>query len=180
MEQKGHYDSPLLAAILGLIIISVVMVYSASSVVALTSYNDAAYFARRQILWAVAGLLVMAITMRMDHRILGEQRVVVAILLISLLLLAATLMPGVGRTINGSSRWLRFGMLSFQPSELAKVALVVYLSYYIAKKGERIRDFMNGIAPAYVVAGLFMGVAAVQPDLMPTLGASATWYFLAR
>ena len=167
--QQGHYDSTLFAAILGLIIISVVMVYSSSSVVALTSYDDAAFFARRQLLWAVAGLSVMAITMRMDHRLLGEQRVVVTILLVSLLLLAATMAPGIGRTINGSRRWLRFGMLSFQPSELAKLALVVYLSYYIAKKGERIRDFLNGVTPAYVVAGLFMALAVVQPDFGTTM-----------
>ena len=167
--QKGHYDSPLFAAILGLIIISVVMVYSSSSVVALTSYDDAAFFARRQLIWAVVGFLVMAVTMRMDHRLLGDQRVVMAILLVSLLLLAATLVPGIGRTVNGSRRWLRLGMLSFQPSELAKVALVVYLSYYIAKKGERIRDFMNGITPAYVVAGVFMATAVLQPDFGTTM-----------
>jgi cell division protein FtsW len=168
-HHSGHYDSPLFVAILGLIIISVVMVYSSSSVVALTSYDDAAFFARRQLMWAVAGLLVMAATMRMDHRLLGDQRVVLAILLISLMLLAATLVPGIGRTINGSRRWLRLGMLSFQPSELAKVALVIYLSYYIAKKGERIRDFMNGITPAYVVAGLFMATAVLQPDFGTTM-----------
>lgn len=167
--QQGHYDSTLFAAILGLIIISVVMVYSSSSVVALTSYNDAAFFARRQLMWAVAGLLVMAFTMRMDHRLLGEQRVVMAILFVSLLLLAATLVPGIGRTVNGSRRWLRLGMLSFQPSELAKMALVVYMSYYISKKGERIRDFMNGITPAYVVAGVFMATAVLQPDFGTTM-----------
>ncbi len=167
--QQGHYDSALFAAILALIIISVVMVYSSSSVVALTSYDDAAFFARRQIIWAVAGLLVMAATMRMDHRLLGEQRVVMAILLVSLLLLAATLVPGLGRTVNGSRRWLRLGLLSFQPSELAKVALVIYLSYYIVKKGERIRDFMNGITPAYVVAGVFMATAVFQPDFGTTM-----------
>jgi cell division protein FtsW len=169
MEHKGHYDSPLLAAILALIIISVVMVYSSSSVVALTSYDDAAFFARRQLMWAVGGLLVMAATMRMDHRLLGDQRVVVAILLISVMLLAATLVPGIGRTVNGSRRWIRLGMLSFQPSELAKAALIVYLSYYIAKKGERIRDFMNGITPAYVVAGVFMAIAVLQPDFGTTM-----------
>jgi len=167
--QQGHYDSALFAAILALIIISVVMVYSSSSVVALTSYDDAAYFARRQLIWAVAGLLLMAATMRMDHRLLGDQRVVMAILLVSLLLLAATLAPGIGRTVNGSRRWLRFGLLSFQPSELAKVALVIYLSYYIAKKGERIRDFTNGIMPAYVVAGMFMATAVFQPDFGTTM-----------
>jgi len=169
MTQQGHYDSALFATILGLIIISVVMVYSSSSVVALTSYDDAAFFARRQLIWAVAGFLAMAITMRMDHRLLGDQRVVMAILLVSLLLLAATLVPGVGRMINGSRRWLRLGIFSFQPSELAKVALVIYLSYSIAKKGERIRDFMNGITPAYVVSGVFMATAVLQPDFGTTM-----------
>ena len=85
------------------------------------------------------------------------------------MLLAATLVPGVGRMINGSRRWLRLGILSFQPSELAKFALVVYLSYYIAKKGERLRDFMNGLVPAYVVTGVFLLVAIRQPDFGATM-----------
>jgi cell division protein FtsW len=66
--------------------------------------------------------------------------------------------------VNGSRRWIRLGVLSFQTSEFAKVALVLYLSYYIANKGERIRDFMNGLVPAYVVTAVFMGLAALQPD----------------
>ncbi len=140
------------------------MVYSSSSVVALTTYDDPAFFMKRQILWAAAGSLLMAVAMRIDHRRLSDQRVVIALLVVSLALLAATLVPGVGRMINGSRRWLRLGMLSFQPSELAKFALVVYLSYYIAKKGERIRDFMNGLVPAYVVTAVFLGVAVLQPD----------------
>ena len=166
---KGHYDGALFVVILALLITSVVMVYSSSSVVALTSYNDSAFFAKRQLSWAVGGLLLMAFTMRMDHRRLGEQRTVIALLVVSLLLLVATLAPGIGRTVNGSRRWLRLGMLSFQPSELVKVTLVAYLSYVIAKKGERIRDFMNGIVPVYVVAGLFMALAVLQPDFGTTM-----------
>lgn len=147
-----------------LIMISVVMVYSASSVVALTSYDDPAYFMKRQIMWAAAGLALMALTMRIDHRRLSNQRVVIAFLAISLLLLIATLVPGVGRMVNGSRRWVRFGMASFQPAELVKFALVAYLSYYIIKKGERIRDFANGMVPAYVVTGVLCGIAMLQPD----------------
>jgi cell division protein FtsW len=160
----GHYDRLLLFAILTLLVVSVVMVYSASSVVALTTYDDAAFFMKRQILWAAAGLVFMTAGMRIDHRRLSDQRVVTALLVVSLALLAATLVPGVGRMINGSRRWLRLGALSFQPSELAKFALVVYLSYYITKKDGRIRDFMNGLVPAYVVTAVFLGVAVLQPD----------------
>jgi cell division protein FtsW len=163
-NHTGHYDRLLLFAILTLLAISVVMVYSSSSVIALTTYDDPAFFMKRQLLWACIGLALMATAMRTDHRLLSDQRVVVALMALSLALLAATLIPGVGRMINGSRRWLRFGMLSFQPSELAKFALVVYMSYYIAKKGERLRDFMNGMVPAYVVTAVFLGVAALQPD----------------
>ena len=164
MHHKGHYDRTLLFAVLMLLVVSVVMVYSSSSVVALTTYDDSAFFMKRQLLWAIVGLALMAITMRIDYRQLSGQRVVVSLMAVSLLLLAATLVPGIGRTINGSRRWLRLGMLSFQPAELAKFALVVYMSYYIAKKGDRVRDFMDGLVPAYVVTAVFLGVAVFQPD----------------
>jgi cell division protein FtsW len=175
VHHKTHYDRTLLVVILLLIVISVVMVYSSSSVVALTTYDDPAYFMKRQIIWAAVGLALMAVTMRLDHRLLSDRRVVLALVLVSLILLAATLVPGVGRMVNGSRRWLRISMVSFQPSELAKFALIVYLSYFIAKQGERIRDFMNGLVPAYVVTAVFMALSLVQPDF----GAAMTFVAVA-
>ncbi len=163
-SHKGHYDRTLLFAVISLLVVSVVMVYSSSSVVALTSYDDPAFFMKRQMLWALVGLLMMAVTMRMEHRLFEDQRIVIALMAISLTMLAATLVPGIGKVINGSRRWLRFGILSFQPSELAKFALVVYASYSIAKKGVRIRDFMNGLVPVYVVTGVFIMAVILQPD----------------
>ena len=124
---KGHYDRTLLFAILMLLVVSVVMVYSASSVVALTTYNDSAFFMKRQLLWVTVGLALMAVTMHVDHRFLSDQRVVIALVVLSLALLTATLVPGVGRMVNGSRRWLRLGMLSFQPSEFAKLVLILGL-----------------------------------------------------
>jgi cell division protein FtsW len=164
MNSKAHADKTLFFTIMALLLISVIMVYSSSSVVALTNYNDPAYFVKRQILWLVIGLALMAITMHTDHHALANRRAVVGLLIISLLLLAATLVPSVGREINGARRWLRFGSLTFQPSELAKFAMVVYLSYYLSKKGERIRDLANGLIPACVVTALFLGVTTLQPD----------------
>jgi cell division protein FtsW len=164
MRDSGHYDRILLSAILSLLVVSVVMVYSSSSVVALMTYDDPAYFMKRQLLWAVAGLALMAITMRMDHRIFYDQRLAIGLTVVALVMLLVTLVPGIGKMINGSRRWLKFGLLSFQPAEFAKFALVVYMSYFIAKKGERIRDFMNGIVPAYVVTGMFLIATIRQPD----------------
>jgi len=164
IHYKKHYDRILFITILMLLIISVVMVYSSSSVVALTSYDDSAYFMKRQILWVLIGFALMSITMHVDHHLLSDRRAVLAILIISLVLFAGTLLPGIGTTINGSRRWLRYGILSFQPSEFAKFAFIVYMSYYIAKKGERLYDFMNGLVPSYVMCGVFLAIAAMQPD----------------
>ncbi len=164
INHRGSYDGLLLFAIFTLLVISVVMVYSASSVVALTEYNDTQFFMKRQLMWTLLGLGLMAITMRVDHCHLSKQRVALILLVVSLMLFGATLVPGIGRMINGSRRWLRLGMLSFQPSELAKFTLVVYLSYFMAKKGDRIRDFKHGLVPAYVITALFLVLAALQPD----------------
>jgi len=164
INHRGSYDRLLLFAIFILLVISVVMVYSSSSVVALTEYNDSAFFMKRQLMWTLLGLGLMAITMRIDHRHLSKQRVALILLVVTLLLFGATLIPGIGRMINGSRRWLRLGMLSFQPSELAKFTLVVFLSYFMTKKGDRIRDFKNGLVPAYVITALFLILAALQPD----------------
>ena len=169
VNTQAHYDKTLLIAVLALVGVSVVMVYSASSAVALTSYGDPQFFMKRQILWAVVGLAVMAITMRIDHRVFEDRRVVLALVVVTLVLLIALLVPGIGRVINGSRRWLRFGVVSFQPSELAKFTIIVYLSYLMAKKGERIRDFTNGIVPVYIVTGLFLILAMLQPDFGTTM-----------
>ncbi len=163
-HHKGHFDRTLLFAIFMLLVISVVMVYSSSSIVALTTYNDPALFMKRQITWAAFGLLVMAVMMRLDHRRLSDQRVVIILVVLALVLMAATLAPGIGRMANGARRWLQIGGRSFQPSEFGKFALVVYISYYLEKKGDRLRDFVNGLVPAYVMTAAFLLVVALQPD----------------
>lgn len=164
MNTVGQYDKMLLFAVAALLAVGIVMVYSSSSVVALTNYGDPAYFMKRQVLWALLGLGLMTVTMHTDHMVFADQRAALGLLVISLLLFFATLVPGVGHEINGARRWLRLGGLTFQPSELAKFSMAVYISYYVAKKGERIRDFTNGLVPSFVVTGLFVVAAVSQPD----------------
>jgi len=161
---QGRYDTVLLGAVLGLLAIGVVMVYSSSSVVALTSYNDASYFMKRQIVWALLGLLAMMTAMHVDHEIFGRKQVVAVLLAVTLLLLAAVLVPGIGRSINGARRWLRVGALSFQPAELMKFTLVVYVSAYVTGKGKKIRSLVHGLVPGLLICGLFLGLTLVQPD----------------
>jgi cell division protein FtsW len=163
-EAQGQYDRMLFGAVLLLVGIGVVMVYSASSVIALTTYNDPSYFMKRQILWMLVGLGVMQITLRIDHAVLANKRVVLALLAVTMLLLVAAFLPHVGRTVNGARRWIRLGGFSFQPAELMKFSLVVYLSSYLSGKGDRIRDFRQGLVPPLVVTGTFLGIALLQPD----------------
>jgi len=89
---------------------------------------------------------------------------VVALLAVTLLLLAATFLPVVGRTVNGARRWVRFAGLTFQPAELMKFTLIVYLSSYISTKRERLRDFREGLLPAFIIVGAFLGLTMLQPD----------------
>jgi cell division protein FtsW len=165
MKDSGrHYDRMLFGAVMLLLGIGIVMVYSSSSVVALTTYHDPSYFMKRQILWALLGAGALMACMRMDHEKLADKRVVVLLLAVTLLLLAATFLPAVGRTVNGARRWIRLGWLTFQPAELMKFTLVVYLSSYISTKRDRLREFQGGLLPAFVVTAVFLGLTLLQPD----------------
>ena len=164
MDARGQYDKILLAAVMVLLAGGVVMVYSSSSVVALTTYNDPTYFMRRQTIWAALGFIMMMVTMRVDHEMLANKQVVAALLLVTFALLAATFIPGIGRTVNGARRWIKAGPFTFQPAELMKVVLVVYLSSYLSSRREIIRDFQRGLLPAIAVTGLFLGLVLLQPD----------------
>ncbi len=175
---KPHHDKTLFIAVTALIIIGVVMVYSSSSVVALRRFSDPAYFMKRQIIWALIGLALMALATRTDHRIFDSQRSALGLVLISLALLAAVLAPGLGSEINGARRWLRLGGLGFQPAEFGKFTLAVYMSYYIAKKGQRIREFGNGLAPAFVVTGIFLGLVVLQPDFGAAVTLASVAFFM--
>lgn len=176
IEARGQYDKVLFSAGMLLLLIGVVMVYSSSSVVALTVYHDPSYFMKRQILWALFGLAAMAVMMRLDHEKLSSKRVVAALLIVTLVLMIMTLLPGTGRAINGARRWLRLPGLTFQPAELMKFTLVLYLSSYISTKGERLRDFANGLMPSFVMSALFFGVAMLQPDFGTVMAMAAVLF----
>lgn len=164
VHMDRHYDKTLVFSVLALLAAGIVMVYSSSSVVAFTTYGDPSYFMKRQILWALVGTALMAVAMHTDYRAFGDQRAVLGLLIITLVLLATTLMPGIGKTINGARRWIKLGGLTFQPSELAKFVIVVYVSYTLAKKGDRIRNFMSGLLPPLVATGMCTVLILLQPD----------------
>ncbi|TMQ24998.1 MAG: putative lipid II flippase FtsW [Candidatus Rokuibacteriota bacterium] len=141
----------------------VVMVYSASAVVAADRFGDPYFFLKKQLFWALLGSVGMLVAVRVDYRRL--ERFVLPALVLAGVLLVLVLIPPIGQAINGTRRWIRLGPVSFQPAELAKVALVFYLAAFVARRQEEVADVRRGILPPLLVAGSFAALVLVQPDL---------------
>jgi cell division protein FtsW len=162
-----RYDPWLLGAALVLAMLGVVMVYSASAVYASARLGDGLWFFKRQALGALAGLAALLLAMKLGYRRI--EKLAVPLLLLSLILLVLVLVPGLGVVAGGARRWLRVGSLSFQPSELAKVALVLWLARSLARKGERVRSFSAGLLPHLFMLGLFALLLLLEPDFGTTV-----------
>jgi cell division protein FtsW len=141
----------------------VVMVYSASAIVAADRFRDPYFFLKKQLFWALLGSVAMLVAVRVDYRKL--ERFVLPALIVAGVLLLLVLIPPIGQAINGTRRWIRLGPVSFQPAELAKLALVFYLAAFLARNQERLDDLRRGLLPPLLVGGLFAGLVFVQPDL---------------
>jgi cell division protein FtsW len=162
-EHKNSYDLVLLFLTLSLVGIGLVMLYSSSSIVAQERFGDSMYFVKRQIVFALLGLAVLIVSKNLPY--LVYRRLVYVILGVTVLSLIIVLLPHVGHRVGGARRWLRFGPISIQPAEFAKLALIIYISYSVAKKKERLREFSVGYAPHLLISGVFIGLVVMQPDL---------------
>lgn len=157
----GPMDPVMSAVVVALIGFGVVMVYSASTVEATTQRHDPQFFLVRQAAYAVAALGVMFAASRIDyHRIYKLTYPVLGLAGVLLVLCVA----GLGHTGGGAVRWLALGPIHIQPAEMAKLALVAWLAYSLAKKAERVKTFTIGFLPHLLVAGLFMLLCMKQPD----------------
>jgi len=146
-----------------LICIGIVMIYSASSIYAWERYNDSAFFLKRHIIFVLIGALLMFLVMCLDYKLL--QRYAKPALAISLFLLLLVLIPGIGREVAGARRWFRFKFISFQPSEFANLALIIYIADFIARKNKDILSLWRGFLPPILVLGFTVLCILAQPDL---------------
>lgn len=153
-------DYLLLGCALIMLGLGLVMVMSASGVMAELSYGDKYLFFKKQSLYAVTGLVVMAAMTFIDRRVL--YRLTYVVLGCVVLLLAATLI--FGYEAGGARRWLHLGPLSLQPLEAAKIALVFYLAYFFSHKQEHVKTFSVGFLPPVLITGLLGGLLLLQPD----------------
>jgi len=156
-------DPWLLGTVLLLTAAGLVMVYSASSVRAGTELHDQFYFLRRQLVAAGAGVGVMLLALAMGAR--GAEKLTPLVLGTAVAALVLVLVPGIGTVAGGARRWMALGPVRFQPAELAKVALVLYLARSLARKQSRLRLFSVGLLPHLLVGGLLVGLCLLERDL---------------
>ncbi len=150
-----------------LICIGVVMIYSASSIYAWEKYKDSLFFLKRHLIFLAIGIFLTFLIMMADYRKL--QNLAKPLLILSIFLLALVLIPGIGREVSGARRWFRFKFISFQPSELSGIAIIIYIADFIARRGNRIKTFFKGFLPPICVMGLVALLVLMQPDLGTTL-----------
>lgn len=163
LPKRGTPDFQLLILTLLLVGFGLVMVFSASSSLTLASSkfgNDPLFFIKRQVIWIVLGTIVMFIAMNIHYSKFKKWYVPIFIITVILLLVVA-----FSEKINGAKSWLSIGKLGIQPTELAKISIILYISALITKKGERFRDFRTGYIPVMVIVGIVAGLIMMQPDL---------------
>ena len=156
----------LLLITLGLTAIGQVMVYSASSPVAMTTArygNDPLYFVKNGVVFTIAGVLLMLLVMRMPVSLFKSLTPLA--LVVSLLLLVAVMVPGVGATINGARRWIAVGPITVQPSELAKLALLGTVAALLAAKKTAPQTFGELMKPIGLLTGVVCALVLAEPDL---------------
>ena len=157
-----HCDSILLAVTIILVLIGLVMVFSSSGVYAMEKYNDAYYFLKRQVVWAALGAMIMLSARKMDYRNL--EKYTYYIMGLVFLMLLAVMIPGFGKEVGGARRWLVLGGFTFQPSELAKFALILFIAKSLVKRSDQLKNFAYGYLPKLIVLSFFFLPILFQPD----------------
>jgi cell division protein FtsW len=162
IPRTTSYDLVLVVVVLALTLIGIAMVYSASGIKALDALDEPRYFLGWQSLWAAIGLVGMLAATRIDYH--RYRTLAFPLFVVAIVLLAAVLLPSVGTTVNGAARWLRAGPVGIQPAELAKLALILYLGFWLGNRQDRIGR--GGTLVGFVVATGLTGVLVfAEPDL---------------
>ncbi len=163
MREGLTIDRWLFLAVVILLAVGITMVLSTSYLYAQERFSDGTYFFRKQLAAIGIGLMLFFITASVPSA--TYRRLAYPLLGVSLLVLMLVLIPEIGLVRGGARRWLSLGGFVFQPGELAKISLVLYLAHSLAKKEEKIRTFTVGVLPHLIVGGLFLGLVVFEPDL---------------
>src|SRR5262249_34248561 len=154
-------DYLLLASTIALVVLGTLMVYSASFVVAHNEFNDDADFRGRQLLGVAAGGVGLILAARIDYR--RWRRLSLPIMLMCIAMLVLVLVPGIGSSSYGAVRWIKLGPLQIQPSEIAKLAMTLYLADWLARRGSVLAQLLKGLLPCALILGIVAGLVGGRP-----------------
>ena len=163
MNYLKKIDYLLVLAVVFLCLFGLIMVFSASYPLAILDFNPPRYFFTKQLQFFGIGLVLFALTCIFPFRVYGKMSPIFVVL--SIILLVAVLIPGIGVERNYSQRWLRIGSFILQPTEAVKLAMIIYFAYIYAKKQESIDHFWKGVMPPLFILGLVFILILKQPDL---------------
>lgn len=175
MSRKLHPDKWLFSATVGLALFGVVMVYSASALMAQAEDHSQYYYFIKQGIWMAIGLAVMFVMMQIDYHHLRNRRLIFFLLVVTVVLLLAVF--GFGK-VNGAHRWIKFKFFSIQPSELSKLVLAIFLAYFLEKRAGEETDFWQTFVPCATVAGALAFLIALEPDLGTALMLGVLFFVL--
>jgi len=162
MAKKLYPDKWLFAATVGLALFGVVMVYSASAVIAQRENGTQYYYVIKQAIWTSIGFVVMLAAMQFDYNRLRDRRLVYGLLLLTVLMLLAVFAFG---RVNGAHRWIKFKGFSIQPSELSKLVLALFMAYFLEKRAGDEQSFWRTFLPCAFITGLLAVLVVAEPDL---------------
>lgn len=166
------YDKWLITAVLGLIIIGLMMVASSSVMVSTKYYHQPFHFLIRQAGYLFIGFLISIAMLRIDSSVL--ERISVPLLLVCMGLLVLVLIPGIGRMVNGSRRWLAIGPIGIQVSELAKITMILYVAGYLVRQQEQMTQNIMGFIKPMIILSLFAFLLLLEPDFGATVVITGT------
>jgi len=161
MARKLQSDKWMFLATLALVCASVVMVYSASALVALERFQQPYLFVTKQVMWAAIGLALLSLVMRVDYRTYRNDKLIWTLLAVVGVLLVAVLFSG---RVNGTRRWFGIGGLGIQPSELAKIAVIFFAALVLERRMHRVNEVGYSLAPIALILGPVLVLILLQPD----------------
>jgi cell division protein FtsW len=162
LTASSHHDVTLLASALTLVSLGLTMVFISSTVMANAQYQDPYFFVKRQTFYALGGVGVLVAGRSIDYH--HYKRWVYWLLLLAFIGLCLVFVPGLGAKVRGAARWIRLGPLTLQPSEFAKLAMVIFLAYSLSRKQEKMKYFAIGFLPHMLIAGVFIVLIGKEPD----------------
>jgi cell division protein FtsW len=170
MAKRVSVDGWLFTVTLILVFVGLVMIFSASAVMAKERYGSGYFFLLRQVGWAAAGIAAMLVAMKVDYRRYKHPAVVFSLLGVTTLMLISVFF--LDRAHN-THRWIHFSGFSFQPSEVAKVAVILFVAYFLENRTHSMRDLRNTLLPAILPTVVFLGLIVLQPDLGTAIACAA-------